>query len=89
MPDERAKGDSEITFTLINNDTEISVSRCFLDAFMLYAKAQASQAAFHLSTTCPLLQRCILPIFRRNRTNDINRMGREVKIRPSMLVHTR
>lgn len=62
MPDERAKGDSEITFTLINNDREISVSRCFLDAFMLYAKAQASQAAFHFSIAYYLFSEEIGPM---------------------------
>lgn len=68
MPGERAQGDNEIrtftlidneirTFTLINNDIELPASGCrFLDAFVLYAKAQASQAAF---PRCPLLQCCI------------------------------
>lgn len=44
MPDERDQEDNEIiTFSLIDNDIETSVSSCFLDIFM-YANAQASQA---------------------------------------------
>lgn len=57
MPDERDQEDNKIiTFSLIKNDIEIPVSRCcFLDVFMLYAKAQASQAAIHINTIYPLL----------------------------------
>jgi len=70
-PDGRGQEDNEITFTLINSDTDIPASGCcFLDAFMLYIKAYASQGAFHFSTTCPLLQCCVLLVFRRNKSNN-------------------
>lgn len=71
MPDERDQEDNErITFSLINNDIKIPVFSCFLDVFMLYANAQASQAAIHTSTTYPFLQCYVLFIFRRNGSNN-------------------
>lgn len=79
MSDERAQGDNEIiAFKVINSDTEIPVSRfCFL--FILYAKAQVSEVAFHLSA-CPLLLCCILLIFRIGAIMLVNRIeGRKSK----------